>query len=168
MPRLILVGWPGPLHSSVTRQDVHEALQPLEKRCPRQGSRGRWKKGLKFKCNLVSETFTLPAEMETSNGRGNMLDEQTRALVLLALNGAGRENSCQKSPFPSSRRRRLCLKQVLTQQSLRTLQQGRTSSGQSIPDGHKFKGIPHVFDTMQQSQLDAASVSFAVQTLLIH
>lgn len=51
-------------------------------------------KGLKFKCKLVSETFTLPAETETRNGRGNMLDEQNHALVLLALNGAGCENSC--------------------------------------------------------------------------
>lgn len=49
----------------------------------------------------------------------------------------------------------LSLKQVLTQQLLRALQQGRISS---IPYRHEFKGIPHVLETMQQSQLDIRSV----------
>lgn len=35
----------------------------------------------------------------------------------------------------------LLLKQVPTQQSPYALQQGRTSSVQTIPDGHKFKSI---------------------------
>lgn len=34
-------------------------------------------KGLKLKCNPAGEMFTLPAEMETSRGRGNVLDEQS-------------------------------------------------------------------------------------------
>lgn len=62
----------------------------------------------------------------------------------------------------------LSLKQVLTQQSPCALQQVGASSGWSIPDGHEFKGIPHVFDMMQQSQLDIGSVSFAGWTLLTH
>lgn len=52
----------------------------------------------------------------------------------------------------------LSLKQVLTQQLLRALQQGRISSGQSIPYRHEFKGIPYVLEMMQQSQLDIRSV----------
>lgn len=81
----------------------------------------------------------------------------------------GVKEAAKKAPFPSAGAEApLSLKQVLTQQSHRALQQGRASSGRSIPDGHEFKGIPHVFDVMQQSQLDIVSVSFAGQTPLIH
>lgn len=75
--------------------------------------------------------------------------------------------AAKKALFPSAGAEApLSLKQILTQQSHRALQQGRASSGRSIPNGHdEFKGIPHVFDTIQQSQLDVVSVSFA---LLFH
>lgn len=77
--------------------------------------------------------------------------------------------AAKKALFPSAGAEApLSLKQVLTQQSHCALQQGRASSGQSIPNGHEFKGIPRVSDTMQQSQLDVVAVSFAGQTLLIH
>lgn len=52
------------------------------------------------------------------------------------------------------------MEQVPTQRSPHTLQQGRTSSGQSITDGHEFKSNPHVFDTMQQSQLDTSNTLY--------
>jgi len=43
--------------------------------CGHERGRGS-REGLEFKCNPVSEMFTLPAELATSSGRGNVLDEQ--------------------------------------------------------------------------------------------
>lgn len=81
----------------------------------------------------------------------------------------GVKAAAKKALFPSAGAKApLSLKQVLTQQSHCALQPGRASSGPSIPDGHEFKGIPCVFEKMQQSQLDVTAVSFAGQTLLIH
>lgn len=77
-------GWPGPLHSLVAGWDVCEAFQLLKKRHPRQKSRRGWEKGLKFKCSLVSETFTVPVEMETGKeGATCSMNNQTHALLLL-------------------------------------------------------------------------------------
>lgn len=80
----------------------------------------------------------------------------------------GVKTAAKKALLPAAgAKATLSLRQVLTQQLPRALQQGRTRSDQSIPDGHEFKGIPHALETMQQSQLDIRSVSFAGQTLLI-
>lgn len=43
--------------------------------CGHERGRGS-SEGLEFKCSPVSEMFTLPAELATSSGRGNVLDEQ--------------------------------------------------------------------------------------------
>lgn len=43
--------------------------------CGHERGRGS-SEGLGFKCSPVSEMFTLPAELATSSGRGNVLDEQ--------------------------------------------------------------------------------------------
>lgn len=66
------------------RWDAYEALQLLKKRLHKKKSRRGWEKGLKFKCSLVSETFTVPVEMETGKeGATCSMNNQTRALVLL-------------------------------------------------------------------------------------
>lgn len=84
MPSVTPRGWPGSLHSLVTEWDAYEAFQLLKKRHPKQKSRRGWEKGMKFKCSLVSETFTVPVETETGKeGATCLMNNQTRALVLL-------------------------------------------------------------------------------------